>query len=159
MGESDYLCGMITVSIDDFRIKHEIWGESPYEEYGGIYNRLCDFCNNVDEPVRLRGELNIVQVYGPPINNLVYVEKFWFTSDYDSRFNVGEFLPHLRVVDTLSVLFPPINLGNIEYVGIYTGIRLQEKMCNMTIDHIKDDIYKLSNCFFCDKIIRISNLE
>lgn len=159
MGGSDYLCGMITVSIDDFRINYEIWGDAPYEEYGGIYNRLCEFCNNVNEPVRLRGEFNIVQVYGPPIKNLVYVEKLWFTSDLDGRFNVWEFLPHLRVVDTLSVLFPPINLGGIEYVGTYTGIRLQELMGNMKIDHIKDDIYKLSNCFFCDKIIRISNLE
>lgn len=146
---------MITVNSNDLVTEEDLAYKDAHDFFCSIYKRLSYFCDNVDDQVYLTGNLNIHDIYGDPIKNLIHIDRLGSVSWFD----LGEYFPQLKTVNTFSVLFPPINLGNIEYIETYKGILFQQEMGGMIVEHIQDDMYKLSNKHFSDRLIRISNLE
>jgi hypothetical protein len=146
---------MITINTKDLVTEEDLAYKDAHDFFCSIYKRLSFFCDNVDDQVYLTGTLNIHDIYGDPIKNLVHIDRLGFVSWLD----LGEYFPQLKTVNTFSVLFPPINLGNIEYIETYKGILIQQETGGVKVEHIQDDMYKLSNKHFSDRIIRISNLE
>lgn len=152
---------MITIRLDDFIIDQDaaplfkIDGEANIlviTDYGGIYDRIADFCNNVDDQVYFNGWINGQEINGT-INNLVYISSLNFSDTKNAIFDIAKQLPHLKEVDRFYHYGLPANLGNIERIGTYIGIEFFLELNAITLKHIEGNLYNISCSNFSKDII------
>jgi hypothetical protein len=146
---------MITIRIEDFITDQDI---TPMDDlpvitnYEAIYDRIANFCNNVNDEVHLNGWIDGEHINGT-INNLVYISSLNFNFTKNGKSDIAKKFPHLKEVDRFTHYGLPANLGNIQRIGKYIGIKLYIELNAITLKHIYGDLYNISCSNFSKDII------